>query len=77
LNTVDDFFLVGGKGGKGKGHGDEDDGGEGGGGSGAGTAHATTMYKNMNPENAIFVNLLVERAEVRIHENFFVKWRVG
>ena len=46
-------------GGKGKGQ----DGGEGGS-SSEGTEHATLMYKNMNPENATFVNLLVERAEV-------------
>ena len=52
-------------GGKGKGQ----DGGEGGG-SIEGTEHATVMYKNLNPENAAFVNLLVERAEV----SMIIQW---
>ncbi|XP_076464205.1 uncharacterized protein LOC143296253 [Babylonia areolata] len=39
-------------------------GGDGGGSSGEATAHAIVMHKNLNPENATFVNLLVERAEI-------------
>ncbi|XP_070182546.1 annexin A6-like [Littorina saxatilis] len=38
--------------------------GEEGGNTDDGTEHAVEMYKNMNPENPKFVNLLVERAEV-------------